>query len=272
MSRKAATAKQSAPLTPRRRAYLMLEPDARPGDLSLLNKIIAAAIVVASAAAILETEPAVAAGREALLFGLEAVFVVIFSAEYAARVWVAAENPKFGGGWRGRLRWMLTPSALLDLAATLPVILTAGQAPTYLLRLVRLLRLARFAKLGRFSRAHQLLAEVIWSRRHELWAAISVGLIVLMVASSLLYVVEGEAQPDKFGSIPRALWWGVITLTTIGYGDVYPITPLGKVLAGATSVIAIGLVAAPTGILASAFAEALHNERREREGKDEDED
>jgi len=261
MSEPGGSQTDSVPLTLRRRAYLALEPSARPLGLSKINKFVVFTILVASTVAILETEPSISREHMDLILRLEWIFVVIFSVEYAVRFWIAAEIPRLGGGWRGRFRWMATPSALLDLAATLPVILSGGHAPTYVLRLVRLLRLARFAKLGRFSHAQRLLAHVIWSRRHELWAAISIGLIVLMVASSLLYVVEGGVQPEKFGSIPRALWWGVVTLTTIGYGDVYPITPLGKVIASATAIIAIGLVAAPTGIMAAAFAEALHKER-----------
>lgn len=241
----------------RRRVFEALEPGSSGEGLTLTNRLLAIAIIAASILAILETEPTILAANPGAIVAVELGFAVFFGLEYLARLWSAAENQALGGGWRARLRWMITPAALLDLAATLPVLLAPGLGPSYLLRLLRLARLIRFAKLGRFSRGWHVFMHVVASRRHELWAAASVGLMVLVASSSLLYLVEGGAQPDKFGSIPRALWWGVATLTTIGYGDVYPITPLGKALASVTAVVGIGLIAAPTGILAAGFAEEL---------------
>lgn len=124
----------------------------------------------------------------------------------------------------------------------------------------------RLARLGRLSNAWRLIGESVSSRRPELVLTLLAGLVVMLVSATLLYLVEGDVQPDKFGSIPRALWWAVATMTTIGYGDIYPVTPVGKLLAAIAAVTSIGLIALPTGILASAFSEALARHRAEADG------
>lgn len=133
----------------------------------------------------------------------------------------------------------------------------AGANNTFVIRALRLLRLLAFAKIGRYSAALQHIQHAIQVRQYELLVAFTISMVVLLLAATAMYLVEGSSQPDAFGSIPRSLWWSVSTLTTVGYGDVYPLTPLGKLLAGITSLAAIGLFALPTGILAAAFAEAL---------------
>ena len=136
-----------------------------------------------------------------------------------------------------------------------------------LLRMARLGRILRLAKLGRMSRALEHLSEAVSSRREELLLSLMAGFFLMVVAATALYLAEGAIQPDKFGSILRALWWSVATMTTIGYGDVYPVTPLGKVLAAITAIFSIGFIALPTGILASAFSDAVqrHKSRTDEE-------
>ena len=246
--------------TLRRRLHEQLDPRRRRRGLSRLNRVLVAAILASVALALLETERTVYVGREGLFRGAELGFAVLFSLEYLARLWTAAEN----GGWRARLRWVVTPAALIDLLAIVPALLTIAAGPTYILRLARLLRIMRIAKLGRFSRAWDLARDAIASRRYELLLAFYAAVLVMIVSSTLLFAVEGPAQPEKFGSIPRAMWWSVVTLTTIGYGDVYPETGLGRVLAGLTAVLGIGLIAVPTGILAAAFSDALQRQREEQ--------
>jgi len=149
----------------------------------------------------------------------------------------------------------------VDLAAVaaLATPLLAGDAAA--LRLFRILRILSLARLGRFGRAFSALGEAVRARGYELVASAAVAGTLLLLTSTLLYLVEGVAQPDAFGSIPRAMWWSVATLTTVGYGDVFPITGLGRLLAGATAVTGIGLIALPTGILASAFSDAIQKRR-----------
>lgn len=244
----------------RARLHAQLDPASRPRGLSPLNLFLAVTILVSVTFALIETEATIATGREHLFRIAELTFAAIFSAEYAARFWTAAER----GGWRARLRWLISFGAVIDLLAIVPAVLTIGTAPSYLLRLARLLRILRLAKLGRFSRAWDLAREAIMSRRYELLLALYAAVLVMIVSGTALYLVEGPSQPEKFGSIPRALWWSVVTLTTIGYGDVYPETALGRVLAGLTAVLGIGLIAVPTGILAAAFSDALQRHRQEQ--------
>jgi len=242
-----------------------LDPRRHPRGLSWLNRIVVISIVASVVAAILETEPVIRIGREHLFRTAELVFAAFFGAEYAARFWVAAEE----GGWRARLRWIVSPAAIVDLLAIVPAFFALVGAPSYLLRTVRLLRILRIAKLGRFSRSWSLASHALASRSHELALALYAGVLVMVVSATLLFFAEGHVQPEKFGSIPRALWWAVVTLTTIGYGDVYPVTSLGRVLAGITAVLGIALIAIPTGIMAAAFSDALEQQRRELEEEQE---
>lgn len=246
----------------RRWLYVNLHPAAwHKRGLSPVNRFIAVIIIFAVMLAILQSEPTIYLGRESLFRNLELCFSVIFLAEYIARIWIAGENPDYGPTLAWRLRYALTFSALIDLIALVSMFVTLMGSQGAVLRMIRLVRIVALAKLGRYSTALNAIANAIHSRRFELLMSLALASLLLLISSTLLYMVEGEGQPDKFGSIPRAMWWSISTLTTVGYGDVYPVTALGKVLAGLTAVTGIGLIAIPTGILASAFSDALQKER-----------
>jgi voltage-gated potassium channel len=246
----------------RHRVYVMLFPAAWPGrGLSPANKCVSALILVSIGLAILESEPSLFE-RYPFAFAVpEFVLTIVFALEYAARLWSSAEDPRFGTGLRGRLRYALSLAALLDLLAISPLFLSAVGSEAFLFRLLRLLRILRLAKLGRYTRATVEIIEAVRSRRYELVASLVCALVLLLISSTFLYLVECDAQPEAFGSIPRAMWWSIATLTTVGYGDVIPVTPLGRVFGGATAIIGIGLIAMPTGILAAAFSDALARRR-----------
>ncbi|HIJ44269.1 MAG TPA: two pore domain potassium channel family protein [Rhodospirillaceae bacterium] len=157
---------------------------------------------------------------------------------------------------------------MIDLIATLAlwgdVIYQTEGTYAVLLRLVRVLRLLRLARESEWANAFKLLGQAITERRREL--VLSFGFVgaILLVAATVLFVVEGAAQPEAFGSIPRALWWAIATLTTIGYGDVYPITALGKVCASIVAITSIAIIAMPTGIMAAAFSDVFSKFRRKK--------
>ena len=245
-------------LSRRRQLYIQLEPAAWPWrGLSPINLTVFVAIIITSVIAIVETEPTVADGRQALFDAVEWVIGGMYTVEYLARAWTAAENPRYGPGWRGLWRYMRTPIAIIDLVSIMTSFVTPGHLQPYLLRAFRLARILRLAKLGRMSNAMGYLIEAMAARRYELLFSLFASLTFMVFSASLLYLVEGPAQPDKFGSIPRALWWATAALTTIGYGDVYPITVLGRIFGAAVALGGIGLVAMPTGIMAAAFSEAV---------------
>jgi len=227
------------------------------GSLSATNRLIVTVIFASVVTAVLGTESMVVQQAPDLFFVLELLFGIVFVIEYVLRLWAVGELPQFSG-IKGRLHYALTPFAMLDLIVIIPLFLTWGGAEElYALRLVRVVRILALAKLGRFNDAVFRVVKALHAKQFELYASVAIAALLLLFASSLMYVIEGGSQPEAFGSIPRAMWWSIATLTTVGYGDVYPITPLGKLLAGVTAISAIGLIALPAGILASAFSDAF---------------
>jgi voltage-gated potassium channel len=184
--------------------------------------------------------------QEFLIF--EWVSVGIFSIEYVLRVWVADLTPFYQKPLIGRLRYMISPLALIDLMAIIPSLLSFVGVDLRILRLVRLLRLL---KLTRYSRAmHNVSAAISAGKDELIFSALLMGLL-LLISSSLMYYAEHEAQPQIFSSIPAAMWWGIVTLTTIGYGDIYPVTMVGKIITSFTAIFGIGLFALPGGVIVS---------------------
>lgn len=255
----------------KRRVYRELEPEAReaPG-LSWSNRALTVLILVAVFEAVVETEPLIAGGRELLFHLLEFSLGLIFLAEYAARLWIAVENPAYAKSRFPRLRYAVTPIAIIDLLAVLPSLFAFGGGGTLVLRFFRILRMLRLAKLGRTSRAWQAMIDAVYDRRYELTLTFAILLVATMMGGSLVYWAEADAQPEKFGSIPRAIWWAIITLTTVGYGDTFPITPMGKFFGGMFAILGIALFALPTGIFAASFSDALQRHRQSRVRDSED--
>lgn len=236
--------------------------DADDGGTSLVERGVDAAliglVVLNTVAVILESVPRLEQQYHAWFAGIELISVYVFTLEYVLRVWSAVEDRRFRQALRGRLRFVLTPFALIDLLAILPFYLTLGG---FDLRILRIVRLFRVLKVTRYVKALRLIQQVVRRKRAELLVTVGVIAVMLVLVSSVMYLVEGEAQPDKFGSIPDTMWWGVATLTTVGYGDVFPITPVGKLLSSLIAVLGLGLFAIPTGILASGFSEQLSEQR-----------
>ena len=174
--------------------------------------------------------------------------VAIFSVEYLVRVWVANLDARYQSTFTGRIRYMCTPMALVDLLSILPFFLALAGVD---LRILRVLRLLRLFKLTRYSGAMSTLSGAIKSSKEELILTVLVMGILLIISATFIYFAEHDAQPEAFSSIPASLWWAVVTLATIGYGDVYPITIAGKIVAGFSAIVGIGMFALPGGIIAS---------------------
>lgn len=246
----------------RRRVFEILEPGEQSNRWEQAVDLAVIALIVASVAVVvIQTMPEMAA-HQAELEAIERWIVVVFSVEYLLRVWTAPEAGRYGNGWRACLRYAATPAALIDLAAVLPYYLAPmAQTNTMVLRLLRIFRLVRVLKIGRYHTSMSLLVRVLKLRQEELLVSLGLVLALVMIASTLMYAVEHDAQPKAFPSIPAAIWWGVVTMTTVGYGDVYPVTSAGKFVAGVSVLLGVGLFALPAGILASGFHEELARQK-----------
>ena len=191
----------------------------------------------------------------------DAFCVTIFTIEYIARVWACTVDDRYASPVRGRLRFMVSPYALIDLIAILPFYLPLVVGEQGATRILRIFRLFRLLKITRYSSSTTIIVDVFRYKARELSITALVMSIWLVFVSSLMYYVEGDAQPDVFSSIPSSIYWGVITLTTVGYGDVVPVTPLGRALGALIALLGIALFALPAGIFASGFAEVLQDRR-----------
>ena len=243
------------------RFYAIMEKAERGDGLSRLFDIgIVMLIVLNVMVVILETVGDIKAHYGGYIESFETACVFVFTVEYLLRIWCCTADAKFGRPIRGRLAFMVTPLALIDLMAIFPyyVFLLVPVPPNYMLPL-RLFRLFRLLKMGRYSRSMQLFGSVLWHKRQELSIVAFALILLLVIVSSLMYFVEHHAQPDAFSSIPKTMWWGIVTLTTVGYGDVFPVTPLGKFLGALIAVLGVGMFALPAGILSSGFVEAMQD-------------
>ncbi|MDN3515973.1 MAG: ion transporter [Candidatus Brocadia sp.] len=217
-------------------------------------------------AVILETVESLSS-RYAILFkAFDTFSVFVFTVEYLLRLWTCTTDKRFRGTIKGRLRFAVNPFALVDLMAILPF-----YVPMFLpldlrfIRALRLFRLLRILKMGRYSDSLRTLGNVLNEKKEELLIALFAVLILLVVASSFIYFVENAAQPEAFSSIPEAMWWGVATLTTVGYGDIYPITSLGRFLGAIVAILGVGTIAIPAGILTSGFAREIQRKYGKRD-------
>ena len=244
------------------RTYEILEGTTNDRFAKAFQIFIISLISVNVLVVVIETEESVLDEYGYLFTPFEVFYLIVFTGEYIGRLLVCKLNPKYTEKKYAILRCALTPMMLVDLAAILPFFLPFVVTDLRIIRIIRLLRLFRLFKLARYSDPMQTLGDVFKSKAGDLAVAFFILFIVLIFASSLMYYAEHEAQPEAFSSIPTSMWWGIVTLTTIGYGDPYPVTTLGKVIAAGVAVLGIAVYAIPTGIMASAFTEELRKKRQ----------
>jgi voltage-gated potassium channel len=188
--------------------------------------------------------------------------IVVFSIEYVLRVWSCTAMEKYRHPVLGRLRYMLSFAALIDLLAIFPFYLPLVIGVD--LRSIRVLSLFRFLKMGRYFKAARVISTVIKEKKNELTLSLLLMIGLIIVSSTVMYYLERDGQPETFSSIPATMWWGVTTLTTLGYGDVVPKSMAGKIVTGFSLIFSIAMFAIPAGILASGFSEAFHKRKANR--------
>ena len=193
-----------------------------------------------------------------LFYAIELFSIVIFSMEYLLRLWVADLTFAKAGPVKSRLKYMFSFMGVVDLLSVLPFYLPYFiKIDLRVIRVLRLFRLLRLLKLNRHSKSLNLIVMVFKKTKSDILVTVFIVSFLLIVAATLMYDIENEAQPDAFSNIGEALWWSVATLTTVGYGDIYPITGLGKLLSGVIALLGIGIVALPTGIISSAYIDEI---------------
>lgn len=244
------------------RIYGILEPGDE--DSRYFDPFIMGLILLNVAAVVLETVDSIYTPYARLFHIFDVFSVAVFTVEYILRVWSSTVDPRYKDPVRGRLRFLVTPMALVDLMAVLPFYLPFLFPEMRFMRAMRLFRLFRVLKLARYSESLQTFVDVLRLKKEELLLMLFAIVILLVISSSLMYEAENAAQPEAFSSIPAAMWWGIVTLATVGYGDVFPITPWGKLIGSIVVLLGIGLFALPTGVLASGFAEVLAKRKEDR--------
>ncbi len=248
----------------KKKIHLLLDPTTGGTNWDkIINGFIITLIILNTIAVILETVDSIYRPNELYFKNFEVFSVVIFSAEYLLRVWSCTSIEKYKHPIFGRLKYIFSVGSLIDLIAILPFYLPLfGNFDLRFLRILRLIRFFRFFKLSRYTTAARVITKVLQSKKSELILSFVMTLFLIIIASSTMYFAEHDVQPEKFYSIPETMWWSVATLTTVGYGDVFPITTLGKILTAFISILGIGLFALPAGILASGFSDEFKKTKR----------
>lgn len=258
-------------MTLRKQVYNLLEPSvsgwraARFIEVSLI-----ALIFLNIVAIILESVQEINNVYGKFFVDFENLSVIIFSVEYAMRIWTAPENPKYQKRF-GRVRYGMTSMSVIDLLSIVPFYLSLLSnffaVDLRFIRMVRMFRLIRVLKIARYLKALNLMQAVFRERKEQIFLSVVFIIFLLLIVSTLMYHIEHDAQPEAFSSIPASMWWGIETLTTVGYGDLVPQTKLGKVLGGMIAILGIGLFALPAGILSSGLTDQLHKSGNKRHSK-----
>ncbi|HEY1632664.1 MAG TPA: cyclic nucleotide-gated ion channel [Rhizomicrobium sp.] len=246
--------------TMRRRVYIALEGGRAGGGIGAAIEIVLIVLILANVTGyVLQSVPWIAHEYWRQLTGLEIVTVAIFAVEYGFRLWTSAEDTAIGrrGSVCGRLHAATRPMMIIDFLSFAPTLIQLF-VPFFDLRVLRLVRLLRLLKIARYSPALSTLAQVIVDERRALFGALLLMLCATLFAAATMHAAEGSVQPRYFGTIPDSMWWAITTLTTVGYGDVVPVTALGRVVAGFTMIVGLGLFALPVGIVATGFVHTIH--------------
>lgn len=240
----------------RRKVFFQFDGKNDSNERMLDDRIIGGTIVLAAAAAVVGTCRGLPEQWKEIVFGIAVFSTALFAVEYVLRLWACVEDPRANGQshLRWRVRHMMRPMSIVDLMAFLPALLPAVTSDSGIIAVARVMSLI---KLCRHTEAEDRIVAAIGRCWHELRMIYGISIVVILIASSMLYLAERNAQPEKFGDIPQTVWWGIVTFATVGYGDVYPTTGLGKVIAGSMIAIAVLLLAAAGAVFTAAYLSQL---------------
>jgi voltage-gated potassium channel len=242
----------------RRRVYQVLEQGPIGDGVSTwVDRALVTLIVINLIAVALESMPQYATRYATAFAWIEYFSLAVFTIEYALRLWVAVEHGPYRhlSHMRARIKYAISTAGIIDLIAVLPFWFAMLLPSDF--RFVLVFRMVRFFKIARYSPAMRSLLDVLYNERRALVGCLIIALGTALVAASLMHLAEGKVQPDKLGTIPDAFWWAIVTIGTIGYGDVVPVTAVGKAIATVTIFAGLVLMALPVGIIATAFAEQI---------------
>ena len=229
-------------------------------NTTLLKRIISFLIILSLIVVVLETEETVSEKYKNIFNFFENLFLLVFILEYSLRLILSGHISKYRG-FKGKIKYIFSFMAIIDLLAIIPSLLMNFSSDFLLLRIIRLLRMLRIVQILQDNPSINLFFNAIYMSRFQLYASMAITFIILFLSSIFIYILEGSIQPNEFGSIPRAMWWAISTITTVGYGDVYPITLMGKILAGIVAICGIGIIAMPAGIISANF-NTIHVEKK----------
>jgi len=246
----------------RQKVHALVWPGEYGGKLhTYIDLFLVVWVVVSVAAVVLESVESIHFLLNVEFVILDTIAVTIFTVEYLLRVYSAVEEPRFRHHILGRFDYARSPQAVIDFLAIVPFFLEALLHHLFDLRFLRIFRLMRLLKLTRYTGATNTLAVVIKREWPIMGGAAFVMLLLVVLTASLGFIFEHEAQPDKFENIPQAIYWAVITLASVGYGDISPVTPMGRFLTIILALLGIGIFAIPAALLSSAFSDQLRRER-----------
>jgi voltage-gated potassium channel len=233
--------------------HILHKPSPQNPWARYVNYLLAAFIVANALLVAIETVPSIGPAFRPIFLGFEILSTSIFAVEYLARLWVCVEQGRYSQPIVGRLKYALSPLPILDL-----IVILTFWSPVDLrfLRVARMARLLKVLNLAHFEKSLVRLGDALSRRRELLIVAVVMMVLCIYASAAILYQLEHSSQPNVFASIPETLWWAMTTLTTIGYGDMVPITPMGKLFGGLISVFGIGVFALPTAIVTAAIVEA----------------
>ena len=225
-----------------------------------IQKFIFTIIILSILSVVLETEKTIYIAYTEVFYYLNYFFAFFFAVEYFLRVFTCHYRKNYKG-IEGKIKYVFSFYSLIDLIAFLPFFIFPEYNELFLLRIFRLIRLLKLANFVNKIEFVRNVFHVLNLKKKEIFFSIAITIFIIFISSILLYLVEGNHQPEAFGSIIRSFWWATITLTTIGYGDVYPITILGKIATILISISGIGIIAIPTGIIAGAFSQIISKKK-----------